>query len=138
MSALPAPSRGAPVKDRHYYCCHARRRQPRQSGLKEPHAALGVFNTASLGMEETVTEIEKLQGEIDDTLREMAALNRMILPQRTTEEIRAIRQHSQWCLRELMKLHDKLDKFSEGKVGVDRGTDLIIRAPFGGPFSLRP
>ena len=34
-----------------------------------------------------MTEIEKLQGEIDDTLREMAALNRMTLPQRTTEEI---------------------------------------------------
>jgi hypothetical protein len=35
-----------------------------------------------------VTEIEKLQGEIDDTLKEMAALNRMTLPQRTAEEVR--------------------------------------------------
>ena len=35
-----------------------------------------------------MTEIEKLQGKSQtDTLREMAALNRMILPQRTTEEI---------------------------------------------------
>ena len=60
-----------------------------------------------------MTEIEKLQGEIDDTLKEMAALNRMILPQRTAEEVRAIRQHWQWCLRELMKLRDKLDNLSE-------------------------
>ena len=51
-----------------------------------------------------MTEIEKLQGEIDDMLREMAALNRMTLPQRTTEEIRAIRQHWQWCSRELIEV----------------------------------
>ena len=35
-----------------------------------------------------MSEIEKLQGEIDDTLKEMAALNRMTLPQRTAEEVR--------------------------------------------------
>jgi hypothetical protein len=60
-----------------------------------------------------VSEIEKLQCEIDDTLKEMAALNRMTLPQPTAEEVRAIRQHWRWCLRELMKLRDKLDNLSE-------------------------
>jgi hypothetical protein len=54
------------VKDR--YFCRVRRR-------KEPHTALGVSTRLHSGG--TVSEIEKLQGEIDDTLKEMAALNRM-------------------------------------------------------------
>ena len=66
-----------------------------------------------------MTEIQELRGDIDDTLRELIALNRMDPYQRAPKEVRAIRQHSRWCLRELKKLHDKLDNLLEGAKSED-------------------
>ena len=104
-----ARRRAVPVKDRYFAAGVA---ASRASPAERNPTPLLAFSTR-LHSGGTVTEIEKLQGEIDDTLKEMAALNRMTLPQRTAEEVRAIRQHWQWCLRELMKLRDKLDNLSE-------------------------